>query len=459
MHVLTFYRLQLKRHMCNPVLWLIGIAAPVAAHFMVPAQGSTYTVVGINGAFPILTSGVIGLELGIIASLLLSPLAYIYLRVSSTRITPWQVEDATPAYRIVMSFGHWLADTTLLIFLLFILAVAGVLLSFFRLDFSQINPLHTFYTLFIIAIPAFAMIAAVKAWFNARPWLRGGLGDSCFFLLWMAGILMGAVFFETEANSFIDVFGYAASINNAVDVPIETFSVGSAPVSGLANNMIAIDAIKGVSDGEYLLSRFFWIMAASGLAIFSGVCFAPRQAKNSKSPRFAVIVNKINKWNQNLLFVLFPKNTPRLSCFVSEINQILTPNWIFMVLIAISAAGLFLPFKQAVMPALWLVLIFLLSTQSSRWQSRSLKAYLSTLEVSNNRQMIIATTSAIIFIFVLCIPSIITLLSQQQFYLLWDVFLLCVIVPIIIYSLGRIIGSAAAARLLMLVAWYMYLNS
>jgi hypothetical protein len=445
--------------MHNPMLWFIGLATPVAAHYMVPAQGSTYTVVSINGAFPILTSGVIGLELGIIASLLLTPLAYIYSRANRAKITPWQVEDVAPGNRIAISFGHWLADTVLLIFLLLILAVAGILLSFFRLELADIRPIDTIYTLLIIAVPAFAMIAAVKSWFTARPWLRGGLGDFCFFILWMTGVVMGAAFFESDGSAFIDVFGYAASINNAVNVPVEAFSVGSSPVSGDQNAMIPINAIQGVSDLEFLLSRGFWLVMAAALAILSGICFAPRQAKKPSNIKLAAVFNQLDTLIQYLLKGISPQKSYRFTFLYAQISQILTPKWPLLPLLCISVLGLYLPFKETIMPMLWLVLIFLLSAQSGRWQARTAKAYLLTMPVKSNQQLLMSVLSAVIFVTFLCIPSLISIINSAQYFLLVDVFLLCVGVPIIIYGLGRLTGSGTAARLLMLVAWYMYLNT
>jgi hypothetical protein len=269
---------------------------------------------------------------------------------------------------------------------------------------------------------------------------------------------MGAAFFASEGSAFIDLFGYAASINNAVDVPVTAFSVGSMPVSGDQADMIAINAIKGVSDSEYLLSRGFWLLMAAGLAVLSGLSFAPRQAKKPARFKYSAYLEVLNRISGKLLLMILPSKSVKFAFLNAQIRQILTPKWALIVLFGIALSGLFLPFKETVMPMMWLVLIFLLSSQSGRWQSRTAKSFLSTVPVESNQQFMMALSAAVVLTFVMCLPSIVFILGSAQYSLLVDVLLLCLVIPSVIYALGKLTGSGTAARLLMLVAWYMYLN-
>jgi len=81
-------RVQLSRHLRSPAIWWLALAAPIGARFLVPDQSASYSVLAVNDARLALDSGVIGLQLGVIMAIILTPLAYIFLRAGPTRKTP-----------------------------------------------------------------------------------------------------------------------------------------------------------------------------------------------------------------------------------------------------------------------------------------------------------------------------------------------------------------------------------
>ena len=132
----THGRVQFLRHLRSPAIWWLAIAAPIGARFLVPDENASYSALAVNEATLALDSGVIGLQLGVIMAIILSPLAYIFLRAGPTRKTPWQAENVTPARRSALALGHWLADTLALWILMLALAGAGIMLAYFRLPLS-----------------------------------------------------------------------------------------------------------------------------------------------------------------------------------------------------------------------------------------------------------------------------------------------------------------------------------
>jgi len=88
--VTTHARVQFLRHLRSPAIWWLAIAAPIGARFLIPPAGADYSVVAVNDARLALDSGVIGFQLGIVMAIILTPLAYIFLRAGPTRKTPWQ---------------------------------------------------------------------------------------------------------------------------------------------------------------------------------------------------------------------------------------------------------------------------------------------------------------------------------------------------------------------------------
>jgi len=454
--IATFCRLQFKRHIQNPALWLIALTAPIAAHYMVPEQAGTYTVLAINNAFPVLTSAVIGMELGIISALLLSPIVYIFLRVSRIKITSWQVEDVTPANRSKQMLGHWMADTALLWTLLAGLALSGIILSLFRLPLAEVRPLDTVIALLLIACPAFAFIAAIRVFFSSRPLLRGALGDVAFFFLWIFGIVMGSLVVQINGSSLADLFGYASPVINAIDEPVTSFVVGSAPLASEAT--IEIDALKGILTTDFIISRLFWIIAAALLAIFAGFAFKARKPKASYKKRISSEFGNVSRTIEDALTSLLPKSRMASAPLWTHIAQITHPGILILILLAISIGGTFLPFRGMVGPALWLVALFPLTRQSGLWENRSLTALTDTLPIPRQTQFMWHAMAGILIMCILCAPSFIRMMVFGDTEPLIDMAFIAIAMPLIITGLGKLTRSGVTARILLLIAWYMYMN-
>ncbi len=452
----TFSRIQFKRHLANPMLWFVALAAPIAAKYMVPSQNDGYTVLSINSAYPILTPSVIGMELGIISALLLSPLVYIFLRVGRTKHTPWQIEDISPAPRSLQMFGHWIADTAIIWLLLFGLAVSGVILSAFRLPLYAIRPLETIAALLIIACPAFAFIAALRIFFSARPLLRGALGDFGFVIVWVFTIAIGALTVETGGTGFADMFGYAAPIIHAVDEPVEMFAVGSTP--GAHETLIQVDALKGILRQEFLASRLFWFTVAAAIALFAGLVFKGRKPKAAHKRRQIAFVQNASNSVEKSLARLIPKGSKSLAPLWSNMVQALRPGSLALIMIGAAIAGAVLPFRSLIAPALWLGTLFMFTRHSAMWENRQLNQFMSTVPTGRTTQQIWQIVSFILIMTLLCLPSLIRMALACDYSHIIDMVFLCFALPVIISLLGRLTQSGTTARLLLLIVWYMYLN-
>jgi len=458
LHINTFARIQFRRHLKSPALWFVALATPVAARFMVPGPGSDYAVLTINNARPLQTAGVIGMELGIIAALLLSPFAYIFLRAGPTRIVPWQVEDITPSRHTAHMLGNWIADTLILWLILLCLAVAGVIISFFRLPLDAVAPHETLLGTLLIAAPALAFIAALRTYFSARPLLRGASGDVMFFLVWLGGIIMASAYFigDTSPRAISDLFGFAASMSPAVAEPIQFYTIGSSPNM---QGTIEVDAMAGVLDPDFLLSRLFWLAVAGGLAALGGVLFKPRsQRQKPKRLANAKFITSLSVGFDKVFSWITPKSSRFFAPLWENLNQILTPKSYILILLIVAGAGWVLPFKTFVGPAIWLALLFPLTTHSGRWQSRNLTGFAATLPSSPSSQFIWRLLAGVFLALLVCLPAIIKSFAREDITVFPDIAFMVLGLPFIIMVLGTLTRSAFFARLLLLMAWYMYLN-
>lgn len=451
----THGRIQLIRHLRSPAIWWLALAAPIGARFLVPDEAASYSVLAVNDANLALDSGVIGLQLGVIMAIILSPLAYIFLRAGPTRKTPWQTENVTPARRSALGLGHWLADSLALWVLMLALAAAGVMLAYFRLPFEQVNPLEIILSLCFIAAPALVFIAGIRTIFSMRPWLRKAGGDVLFFLIWLFLITLSAAFFAEGGNAspLLDVFGFAAPLSGATDYQIESLYIGGAPVF---DKTIPIDAMAGVTDREFLMSRLFWVCAI-GIAVFlSGFVFKPTKIGWTKSVPKAH--RELSVFSTVKISGVRPASHAIVSKLKSEWFQVLRPKWFAGLLGVAAFAGAILPFRGMVGPAIALLLIFPLTQHGARWRGPEMSKLANLSPTSAFSQFAIRQGAFVMLALALCLPALGRLCVRGEMYQLADIAAVAVGLPVLAIGLSHLTRGPVTGRLVLLILWYGYLN-
>ncbi|MEM7492725.1 MAG: hypothetical protein AAF296_05045 [Pseudomonadota bacterium] len=456
-----------KRYVRAPSLLLVALATPIAAHFMLPEQDASYAVVTLNDAKPILTSAVIGLELGVLAAILLTPLAYVFLRAGPTRRRPWQISDVTAHARPALSLGRWVADTLALWSLLAGLTIAGLILSVFRID-GEINILQTIIALWLPAAPSLALVAAIRLFLDARNFTRKWLGDVVFVVAWMGLILVSLIAAtpisgETVTSQpFSDAFGSISPLVGSVDGPVQGVSIGGSANTG---ENLSIEAWRAVTDSDYVVSRGMWLLFAVGLAFLAGLIWAPMKvttatvdhAHSSRLTRFASAI--LPEKRVAGLQATLTQNSYFQGLTWSHVRLVFR-HWIRVVLlVAASIAGFVAPFRTVAGPAILLVLIFPFTEASARWQNRSLQSYLETIGPSAVQRAVVSTLSNCLIAILVTAPAAVRAILSGELQWLPHIAMICFAVPITITILSIFTRSAVAGRMIMLLAWYAYLSS
>ncbi|MEO1306288.1 MAG: hypothetical protein AAFV37_15050 [Pseudomonadota bacterium] len=457
---------ELHRHLRNPALLFVALAAPIAAHYMVPDKDAMYAVLIINGKVPVLTAPILGLELGVLAATLLTPLAYIFLRAGPSRIRPWQVTDITPHSRPLWVFGRWVSDTCTLWILLTALTVSGLILGIFRLE-ADANILQTTIALWLPAAPALALIAAIKLILDARPLTRGWVGDVVFFIVWITLIIAGVIGTtdpETDQiilNPVADAFGFVSPIVGSVDFPVTAVSIGGSSNTG---ESVMTDAWRGVTQLSYVSARGIWLLIAAGLAVFAGMIWAPKKPRSQnvaksqidQSARAAAAISNIPF---NAPLAISSGRTKLLTVIVSEIEQIFRSRFWVIVLFGASVAGAALPFRSGAGPLIMLCLIFPIAEASARWQGKTTQQLLDTLgpeQPSRSFALFLATSLIAVLV---AMPSAVLAILRSEPQTLIQIAMISILVPAVLVLLGAVTKSAVTGRLVMLIAWYAYLSS
>ena len=464
--VKTSFLADLKRHLRSPALWVVGLAAPIAAVYMIPPADANYAALTINNTVPRLTPAVLGLQLGVITATLLTPLAYIFLRAGTTKRQPWQVTDITAASKPLMMMGRWAADTVILWVILLALTLAGTILGVFRLESFAYNPLPTAFALWVIAAPALALIAAVRIALDARPWGRRWPGDILFVVFWLAAMIFaiaqaGFAGAETQnVNYFLDPLGFVSPIFAATSDPITGVTIGGAPNT---TARLDIDAMRGVTGGEFLFSRLMWVLCALGLAGLAGFIYKPRLARSSGK---AVGATRSAAISQAMtLPASLPTQTARavgatmMAPILSSIQLMLRGRVWKILFVAALLIGAAAPYRDIAGPAIWLALLFPLTAETGRWQSAATRQFLETTGTPLIARAIAAGVGSLTLFAICHIGAIGRAIYTGELSSLGQMMPIIVGVPLVATALGYITRGPVAGRLILLMAWYAYLSS
>ena len=459
-------RTNFKRHLRSPALWAMGLAAPIAALYMVPPEDAAYATLTVNGMLPRLTSSVIGLELGVVTATLLTPLAYIYLRSGATKRRPWQVTDVSAASRPAQAIGQWTADTLTLWIILAALTLAGAVLSYFRLPTNAPwNPFEVAAALWLPAAPALALIAAIRTVFDARPLLRRWLGDVLFFILWLAALMMPMIISAASGeglsgSAMLDAFGFAAPITGSTDKIMNGVTIIGSSESA---ERISLDAMRGILAPAYLSSRVFWLALALVAAALAGLIYKPRVAKLPKQgtqARSASLARSKSRTQRALSNPIKVKSSSSLvATFISEIRLILRGKIMLIIIAGAAFIGAFLPYQTAAGPAIWLALLFPITAEGGRWHSQNTRQFFETTGVGLWHRAALCLLASITIFVIAHIPSIGHIAATGT----WDVVpqmgAIILGVPAAAIALGYITKGPIAGRLILLISWYVYMSA
>jgi hypothetical protein len=450
----------LRRYQRSVSLWLLLIAAPIAARYMIPMGPDAEGVRIIIGTqLPEMTSGFLGVSLGIVVSTLVLPVAWLYLRANTTRRQPWQVEEVTAASRVAIALGRFAADSVVLLAMLVVLTLSGVFLGWLIRPAGGLNVGEITFALWVIAAPALLGLAALRTFFDARPLMRGALGDVVFLVLWMTAIVVPAVAMGAErtfATNLLDFTGFASPLLVGAPAGTDSFVIGGGVV---APGRVQLDVFAGLLSPGYLESRLAWVGIAIALTVSAGLVYAPHRAR-----RKAALSGRFDSWLSRPPRRVIANAPPAkfsiagpISLVVAEM-RLIASGWAFPVL-AVIAAGVsaVLPdFRHGGSAAGLLVLAFALSAHAGRSEARQLVSLTKLAVHGPMLRRAAFVVGGTIWSVLLGLPAI---LHQSPVDVLTVGSATGAVAGLAAIGLSALTGSAVAARLVLLAAWYVYLSS
>jgi hypothetical protein len=191
-----------------------------------------------------------------------------------------QIMATTPMSRPLYMLGKWLSNYAVLGIAVVVLALAGIGMNLW-LGQGRVDIAALVAPLVLIALPWLGLIAALAVLFESVSWLRGGLGNIVYVVLWLVliGVTLGPITAGTPGfavNPYLDITG-VLTIGDSVlrsaqavypDATTFIFGSGFIPADQELFTYLGIRWTTGI-----LVSRLLVLLLAVGLVLLAGALF------------------------------------------------------------------------------------------------------------------------------------------------------------------------------------------
>jgi hypothetical protein len=450
----------LTRYARSRALWLMLLVAPLGARFMLPLEDGGGIKIAVGNALPLLTSPFLGVSLGIVVSTLVLPIAWIYLRSNTTRRQPWQVEETTAGSRVAIAMGRFLADVAVLLGALAALNLAGLYLATFMLEADALDIGELSFALWVVAAPALIGLAALRSLFDARPLLRSGFGDFAYFCTWIASIAVPVATEKAEPSfgaNMWDFAGFVTPLKYGAPPGTEGFSIGG---GFLATGTIDLDVMAGLMSPGYLESRLTWVGVAVALVVLGGLIYAPHRAKKRGvlGGRLGALLNAGPP--PRAIAAAPAAGRAFYDAFglaVAEFRLIGAGRVFLMLAAAAALVAYFAPdFRHGGSAAALLLLVFALSAHAGRSEARGLVALTKVAPFAPMARRVAFVAAGVAWSTLLAAPALVRHPPLETLTLAASTGAVAAVCAMLLCALT---GSAFAARLVLLVLWYVYISA
>jgi len=191
-----------------------------------------------------------------------------------------QIMATTPMSRLLYMVGKWLSNYAVLGITVVILALAGIVMNLW-FGHGGLDLVYLVGPLVLIGLPWLGLVAALAVLFESVTWLRGGLGNIIYFVLFMALIAttilpatMGTPGFAD--NAYIDFFGWQIMSDSVTRAAQATYP--DAGMMAFGDFGLAGEPAFFVYNGVHwtiaiLASRLLHLFLAVGLVTLASLLF------------------------------------------------------------------------------------------------------------------------------------------------------------------------------------------
>ncbi len=295
-----------------------------------------------------------------------------------------QIIATTPLSRPLYALGKWLSNLVVLSVMILILMAAGFAMNLVvgkgPLDgWALVSPL------LFLALPYMAVVAALAVVFEMIDWLRGGLGNIVYFVMflvltipavatrtyqpfldWMGVRLVGDSIFQAAKLAFPETeYGFTFTVMNNITAPRRFLYDG-------------IDWTASV-----ILSRILFVLIAFGLALLASTLFdrfksskaSPGRKKSDKTLTLAAASDPAHPAQTYLTSLHAARQFRFQALYVAELKMLLKGQRWWWYLISLASVVAQFTVSSETTPILlavaWLWMILVLSGMGNREHQRN----------------------------------------------------------------------------------------
>jgi hypothetical protein len=230
----------------------------------------------------VIDSAWVGMTMAITTSMVLGLVGFYIVKGSVARdyaTGVGQIMATTPMSRLVYMLGKWLSNYAVLGITIVIVALAGIVMNLL-FGSGDLDIVALVGPLVLIGLPLLALVAALAVLFESVAWLRGGLGNVVYavlFLILISSTIVPAAMGTPglRGNPYIDPTGWLIIDDSvlrsaqAVYPDATLFGFGSFGVDD--PELFTYNGMQWTT--AILLSRLMFLLVAVGLVLLAGVWF------------------------------------------------------------------------------------------------------------------------------------------------------------------------------------------
>lgn len=194
-----------------------------------------------------------------------------------------QIMATTPLSRPLYMLGKWLSNFAVIGITILIVLLEGIVMNLLAgtrgFDLAALAA-----PLVFIALPCMGLVAAIAVLFESISWLRGGLGNVAYFIVFMAMVsssamssVMSALGTPMTVNPYTDITGYqiiGESVTRAAKAAYPECMGMLSFVGGASLPNPKYFTWNGMTwTSDILLSRLIFLLIAVGLVVLSALFF------------------------------------------------------------------------------------------------------------------------------------------------------------------------------------------
>ncbi|OPJ63998.1 hypothetical protein [Clostridium oryzae] len=379
-----------------------------------------------------------------------------------------EITASTPIKSWIFIFGKTFSSFLFLLLQMCVVILVTAIMQFVRGESYCFQPIKLITPFLILGVPACFITAVIAIIFETIPFLAKSLGNVIYFFVW-SGILV--VSMQGGAYSLTDVFGFSSAAQIILEQlkrnfkqfrNMNSFSLGT---SGPLHNNVKTFMMNNVSvSGNVLFERCFWVLVGILLLILASMLF--KRTYLAAGKRYTGIKSFMKEKTHNpqkgvVLSEIFEKRTYSndFAIVKSEFKIMLSSAniWWYIAMFLCCICVFFTngdSFYKVVIPAIWILPIFIWSRLGSIQMDFNMEEYLSTYKNYRSSQLLNSVAAGILFTIFINVTIIIKFVLLRNFEGAAYIFMGAIFVNALGIFIGNFAKSSTAFEITYIILWY-----